>query len=120
MTITVGADTASDKAGDIRDRSALQETLRQFPGLLLIGGRAGATRPLDHGVEIHPGEHRPVLDRTPPADGVRLTQATILGGRQFAHVIPHDTVVIDEAPPRLGMGLLDRRLLRTKGRPRHD
>lgn len=59
-------------------------------------------------MQIHAGEHRTVLDRAPPADGVGLAEAAIFRRWQLADEIAHDAMLVDETLPDLGMGLLDR------------
>ena len=110
VTLAIRADATGDEPRHIRYGGTLQESLRESAGLILVGGRAGAPRPFDHGIQIHAGEHRTVLDRTPPTDGIGLTQTAILRGGEFTDVIPHDAMLIDEAAPSLGMRPLDRRL----------
>ena len=53
-----------------------------------------------------------ILDRLEPPEGVRFAGAALLGGGQV-HLsleiaeVDEDAVFIDEAPPELGMGLID-------------
>jgi hypothetical protein len=62
------------------------------------------------GIEIETVEHRAILDRLEPPEGVRLSGPAFLGRGQV-HLsleiakVDEDAVFIDEAPPELVVGL---------------
>lgn len=80
MAVAVRAHAPGDEAGHRRDRCAFQEPLGQPSGLGRVNGIPAAAGAFAGRRQIQAREHRPILDRAPPADGVRPAQGAVLGG----------------------------------------
>ena len=112
MGTPIGADAASHEPLHVADGVQEEEALHKSAcfGCVLAGFRQ--TPAVHRGVEIETVEHRAILDRLEPPEGVRFAGAALLGGGQV-HLaleiaeVDEDAVFIDEAPPELGMGLID-------------
>ena len=113
MRLPIRAHSAPDEALHLADRVQQKQAFHQLAGLGRIIRRLRALPAQDRRVHVKAVEHRPVLNRRPPAQGVGFAFTKFLGSRQRylpIHVgeVDHDAVFVDEATPDFGVGLLSR------------
>ena len=108
MALAIGAHASRDEARHIGDGSAFQKPLRQPPRVGLVRLVAAASGALAGRRQIQACEHRPVLDRAPPANRIRPSQLAVLRRRDFAEVIENDAMPVNSLTPQDRMRLLDR------------
>ena len=73
--------------------------------LIFVSGVVAAAGAFAHRGQIEAREHRPVLDRAPPADGVGTAQPRVFWRGQLADIIQDHAIRIDALAPEPGMGL---------------